>query len=165
MRTCLYLLLTYHVLCSFSFFVPSSRLQNTKMQNAKGNPNANERRLYGSYLVGLRKTRRLLTNTSNVNTLINILNFTNDFVINNSNMHNIYINHTETTSKNIVMGNVVLDVSNIKHIHIKTEKDYLIVELDKKEKQNTVSSLLGKMNSIEALINTISLFGNFMNIH
>jgi hypothetical protein len=63
------------------------------------------------------------------------------------------------------MGNVVLDVSNIKHIHIKTEKDILILELDKTEKQSTVSSLLGKMNSIDALINTLSLFGKFMNIN
>ena len=166
MRTCLYLLLIYHVLCSFSFFVPSSRLQNTQIQNSpKGNTYTNERKLYGSYLIGLRKTRRLLTNTSNSQTLINIVNFTNNFVINNTNMQDVYINHTEVSSKNIIMGNVVLDVSNIKHIHIKTEKDILILELDKTEKQSTVSSLLGKMNSIDALINTLSLFGKFMNIN
>jgi hypothetical protein len=80
-------------------------------------------------------------------------------------MQDVYINHTEVSSKNIIMGNVVLDVSNIKHIHIKTEKDILILELDKTEKQSTVSSLLGKMNSIDALINTLSLFGKFMNIN
>lgn len=163
----LYFILFTYVLCCFSFIVPSPKNTRSKIQcSQKGNIYTNnEKKLYGSYLLGLRKTRRLLKNTSNVQTLFNILNFTNQFVTNNTNLNNIYINHTEITSKNIVMGNVILDVSNINYIHIKTEKDHLIVELDKTEKQNNIMSLFGKLNSLEAVISTVSIFGKIININ
>lgn len=163
----LYFLLISYILCGFSFTIPSFKKPQSTM---KCQPRANiyydnEKKLYGSYLIGLRKTRRLLKNTSNVNTLFNILNFTNDFVSNNTkNFNNIYINHTELSSKNIIMGNIILDVSSIKYIHIKTEKDHLIVELDKTEKQNNMMSLFGKINNIEAIISTVSIFGKIINI-
>jgi len=162
-----FLLISY-VLCGFSFTIPSFKKSHNNLIKCQPKPNVyyeNEKKLYGSYLIGLRKTRRLLKNTSNVNTLFNILNFTNDFVSNNTkNFNNIYINHTEISSKNIVMGNIILDVSTIKYIHIKTEKDHLIVELDKTEKQNNMLSLFGKINNLEAIISTVSIFGKIINI-
>lgn len=124
--------------------------------------NCGERTIYRNYLLGLRKTRKLLTtpnftNTdvaNNVNALAHIINFTSEFVSNYTSSSN------ETIAKHIIMGNIVLDVSNIKEIHIKTEKDVLIVELDKKKEDTIVPN----MNNIETIINSLSLVTKILNI-
>jgi len=122
-----------------------------------------DRKLYTSYLLGLRKTRRVISNSSNVNMLKSIVNFTNDFAMNYTTLQQYqYINNTKKCVKNIAMSNMVIDVSNIKEIHISTKNDKLIIELDK-NKESPLIPLLNNANSVETIINVISLFGKMMN--
>ena len=140
------------------------------------NIQCNERTIYSKYLIGLRKTRRLFKNTTNINTIIN---FTNDFVGNYTNSislqnslpsvqsvptipSEININNTESTVKSITMGNIVLDVSTVQHIYISTKKDKIILELDKREKN--ILGVLQNINNIDSLISTILLLGKILNI-
>lgn len=116
--------------------------------------NCGERTIYRNYLLGLRKTRKLLNNTSNVNTLSSIVNFTSEFIGNHTNQN-------DTIAKNIIMGNVILDVSNVKEIHIHTEKDVLIIELDKRKQDLPISNI----NNIDTLLTSISLIGKILNIN
>jgi hypothetical protein len=131
----------------------------------------NERILYSRYLIGLRKTRRLLKNTTNINTIIN---FTNEFVTNYTNPvsipytilsipSEININNTENTVKSIRMGNIILDVSTVRHIYICTKKDKIILELDKKD--NNMFGMLQNINNIDSLVSTILLLGKMLNIN
>jgi len=116
----------------------------------------NERAIYKQYLLGLRKTKRLLQNTTNANNL-NSLTHAFNFV----NATNI-INNTEIGAKNIIMGNIVLDVSNIKEIHITTTNDKIIVELDKNRKN---VNIIDSLNNIDTLIGTLSLLGKITNMN
>jgi len=120
-----------------------------------------ERTIYRNYLIGLRKTRKMLNNSTsieNINNLVSILNFTSKFVSNYTT-----INNTQVGAKNIVMANIILDVSNVKEIHIKTNKDVLIVELDK-TKQGALPQLLTNVNNIDSILNTLSLLAKLLNI-
>jgi nitrate reductase NapAB chaperone NapD len=120
-----------------------------------------ERTIYRNYLIGLRKTRKMLNNSTsieNINNLVSILNFTSKFVSNYT-----IINNTQVGAKNIVMANIILDVSNVREIHIKTNKDVLIVELDK-TKQGALPQLLTNVNNIDSILNTLSLLAKLLNI-
>ena len=131
----------------------------------------NERFIYGRYILGLRKTRRLFKNNTNIN---NIINFTNEFIANytisNSEQSitnlsvfkDVNINNTEIGIKTITMNNLILDVSNVEQIHISTKKDKLIINLDKKEKN--ILSVLHNINNIESVVNSILLLGKILNI-
>ena len=134
------------------------------------NIQCNERTLYSKYLIGLRKTRRLLKNTTNINTIIN---FTNDFVTNYTYQKSLQntvpsvtselnINNTETAVKSITMGNIVLDVSTVRHIYICTKKEKIILELDKRE--SNLLGVLQNINNIDSLVSTILLLGKILNI-
>lgn len=142
------------VLC----FIQPFASRSLKILNC--NPVYNERAIYSTYLIGLRKTRRLLKNNSNLN---NIINFTHVFISNYSIPNELNINNTGTQVKSITMGNIILDVSNVEYIHISTKKDKIILELDKH--QENVFSVLQKVNSIDSIINTILLFGKILNIN
>lgn len=119
----------------------------------------NDRRIYGSYLLGLRKTRRLISayNVSKASDLVTILNFTNNFVENYAK-----INNTETRAKTITMQNIVIDVSNIKYIEINTKKDRLVIELDKQDK-HALSSIVERVNNVEAFVSIVSILGKITN--
>lgn len=119
----------------------------------------NERMIYGSYLLGLRKTRRLLSsyNATKANELVSILNFTNNFIDNYAK-----INNTEMRAKTITMHNIVIDVSNIKYIEINTKNDKLIIELDKQDK-DAITSIAGKVHNMEALVSVVSILGKITN--
>jgi hypothetical protein len=120
-----------------------------------------ERTIYRNYLIGLRKSRKLLNNATNIHTLSSILNLTTDFIPNQT-----MINNTQTAAKNIIMGNIVLDVSKVKEIHIKTDKDALIIELDKNKQDVSIpTSLITGVNSLDNLITTLSLLSKVLNIN
>lgn len=121
----------------------------------------NERTIYKNYLIGLRKTRRYINNTTNINTLSSIVNFTNNFT-QNVNI-SVPINNTDIGIKTITAGNMILDVSNVQYIYIYTKKDKLIVELDKNKNNVNIISILERINSVDALINTLSLLSKFIN--
>lgn len=150
-------------LCFLNFPQPKIDLATPKaVCNNCGN--INERTLYRNYLLGLRKTRKLLsqtanTTTNNINALTSILDFTSEFVGNNS------VSTNQTVAKHIIMGNIILDVSNIKEIHIKTENDVLIVELDKKKTDAPIIPIVTNINNVDALINSLSLVAKILNIN
>lgn len=132
----------------------------------------NERMIYTNYLLGLRKTRKLFKNTTNVNTLSSILNYTNNFILNNSILNNnndndstYYINNIDVGVKNIIMGNLILNVSNVKYIYLSTEKDKIIIELDKIKKDDVMKDVINNINNIDSFINAIVIFGKIMNIN
>jgi len=151
--------------------------------NTRGN--RKERNIYSKYLLGLRKTRRILLNNTNINTLSQIINFTNDFVsnytqqekieLNTSIIHNTnpitpkmsstHINNTDMVVKNIMMGNIVLDVSNVKHIHISTQNDEILIELDKQERMIDLQNVLENINNLDAIVTTITMIGKLMNLN
>jgi len=118
------------------------------------NQHCNERKLYGSYLLGLRKTRKLLKNNYTKNETDTIMKFTNNFISNHT-----FINNTDVRAKNIIMSNIVLDVSNIDTIEIIAKDKTLIIELDK---NNKVSSIINNVNSVENIVSMITLFGKVM---
>lgn len=137
--------------------------------------NHNERKIYKSYLIGLRRTRRYIQNTTNIESLKHILEHTNFLIHNYTNTQNntkdtndYTIDNTNTIAKNIVMGNIVLDVSNVKNIHISTNKETIKIELDKTPpKQNDnidFVKFLEKINNVETMLNTLSLLNHFMDI-
>ena len=64
------------------------------------------------------------------------------------------------------MGNVIIDVSNVKEIEIHTQNDKIILELDKREKDDTnMISMIGNINNIDTFINAANIFGYIMNIY
>ena len=164
-----------------------NNVRNIKMFQMK---DINERKLYGTYLIGLRKTKRILKNSTVIYSLFNL---TNDYVVyytpNNNTIHNIHNIHTihnihnihntsntsntnnihntsntDVTVKNIIMGNVIIDVSNVKEIEIHTQSDKIILELDKREKDDTnMISMIGNINNIDTFINAANIFGYIMN--
>lgn len=136
--------------------------QHITIQLCTSGCHCNERTLYRNYLIGLRRTRKLLNNSTNninnINSLISILNFTSKYVSNYT-----IINNTQVGAKNIVMSNIILDVSNVREIHIKTQKDVLIVELDK-TRRDALPQLLNNVNNLDSILNTLSLFAKILNI-
>lgn len=169
------ILLTNIVSLSFCFLKFPQPIFHLPIPNAACNNcgNSYERTIYRNYLLGLRKTRKLLTHNTlnsnntvnavnavnaanNIDTLASIIDFTSEFVSNYTSSTN------QTVAKHIIMGNIVLDVSNIKEIHIKTEKDVLVIELDKKKPD--IQSVITNMNNADAIISSLSLVAKILNI-
>lgn len=121
-----------------------------------------ERTIYKNYLLGLRKTRKLLSNPNNTLQLNTIINFTSDYA---QSLSQQYINNTDTTVKNIIMGNVILDVSTVKYIQIKTSNDSIILELDKYQTKDNIINSINNINNIETLVNTLSILSKILNIN
>lgn len=149
-------------------------IHNTRFQNLCMSSNCNERALYLNYLIGLRKTRNYIKQgTKNIDSLKYILNTTNRIVnktyenstiTSNSLIKNIGIDNTEIGIKNIMFGkNIVLDVSNVKYIHISTDNDSISIEIDKKKDNIDTTTLFDKINNVEILLNTLSLLNQFLN--
>jgi hypothetical protein len=169
----LYLLLFIilsEIISSSSFINLLGSLQNVRKIEMFQMKDINERKLYGTYLIGLRKTKRILKNNT---AIYSLLNLTNDYFIyytpskNNTIFHNIHdTSNTGAAIKNIIMNNVVIDVSNVKEIQIRTENEKLILELDKRQtKDKNMVSVLGNINNIDTVINAANLFGYIMNIN
>lgn len=129
--------------------------------------NCNERIIYKNYLIGLRKTRRYIRNSTNINTLSLLVNYTNNFISNfeEEKYNSINLNNTLIGVKTITMGNVNLDVSNIKEIHIETRNDKLVIQLDKNKQNNNILNILEKINNIDTLINTLSFLNHLINLN
>lgn len=119
-----------------------------------------ERTIYKNYLLGLRKTRKLLSNANNTLQLNTIINFTSDYT---QLLTHQYINNTDTTVKNIIMGNVILDVSTVKYIQIKTSNDSILLELDKSQTKD--NNIISNINNVETLVNTLSILAKILNVN
>lgn len=134
------ILILLHLYASLSFIFLNQPIKTKALLCING---CNERSLYAGYLLALRKSRRLLNNGTNTQVF-----------------HYININNTEAGVKNIIMENLVLDVSNVQYIHISTKKDRIIIELDKKQK-----NILTTINNFDTYLNTISLLAKILNIN
>jgi len=117
----------------------------------------NDRKIYGSYLLGLRKTRKLLRQNYTKNELETVINFTEKFVNNYTK-----INNTESQISKITMKNLVLDVSNIQQIEIKIKKDKMIIDLENKPK---FKNIIQNANTVENFVSIITLLGKALNIN
>lgn len=126
--------------------------------------NSNERALYKNYLIGLRKTRMYM-NHSSIDTIKNVLDYTNDFTNNNSMSFGTSVNNTDLNVKSIVIGNIVIDVSTVKSIHVSTNNHSITIELDRKSedaKRVSYASIFGRLHNIDTMINTISFIGKII---
>lgn len=126
--------------------------------------NSNERALYKNYLIGLRKTRMYM-NHSSIDTIKNVLDYTNDFTKNNSMSFGTSVNNTDLNVKSIVIGNIVIDVSTVKSIHVSTNNHSITIELDRKSedaKRVSYASIFGRLHNIDTMINTISFIGKII---
>lgn len=132
-------------------------------KHSMGAMNRNEKALYRNYLVGLRKTRRYVNHTS-IETIRQVLEYTNDFTRNNSLSFGTYVNNTDIHIKSIAIGSVVLDVSNIKHIYISTKNESITIELDKKpdDIKKGLSTIFGRLYNIDTMISTISFISKII---
>lgn len=130
--------------------------------------NSNERLLHVNYLIGLRKTRNYIRNsTRNVEYLRHILNTTTRYVNSTYDSKVYKINNTDVRIK--IGKNIFIEVSNVKNIEISTNNDNMSsisiethVENNKKEGCDNVS-LFDKINNVEILLNTFSLLNQFLN--
>lgn len=138
-------------------------INNIKLSKVnKLNENCNDKILYTNYRIGLRKLRKTVKNT-NIDTLISIINFTNTFASNITwTVNNTEFNNEDIGVQKLIMSNIHIDVSNVKYIHISTKNDTIIVELDKKNKMN---SIINEINNLDAIINTLNFLMKIININ
>tara|TARA_B100000795_G_C22806649_1_gene445383 strand:- start:6737 stop:7090 length:354 start_codon:yes stop_codon:yes gene_type:complete len=112
-------------------------------------------------------------NTIDINNFIdNLITSTNKSSLKKTNSdvtiyiknNNTIIDNEELIAKNLILSNIVIDVSNIKQIQISTINDTLIVNLDKnndnKYNKDIIKYELGK---IDALLNVASIFTSLLN--
>jgi CxxC motif-containing protein len=145
------LLYTDAFLHNFNNINKPIKIKNSKQDSASS---CNERIIYKNYLIGLRKLRKNFK-IANTESLIQFINFTNNYISNTPIIsNNTIINNEILGAKTITMSNIQIDVSNIKHIKISTKKESLIVELDKK---NTFANIVTEINNIDSMINALSL--------
>lgn len=132
-------------------------LRNTLSALSVANP---ERVIYASYLIGYRKQKNIISN---------ITKATSSFIQFNKNKNDTYIiDNTNKEASQITMGNIILDITDIKYIYITTEKDEIKIKLDKKERpSNTLlepGSILGGIHNIDAIYSTINLLEKFIHL-
>jgi hypothetical protein len=150
--------------------------KDNKIKNEMIGNNCN-RNIYKNYLLGLRKTKRYINNETIYNSISNMLNSTNIFVLNynifeNNNTNNtniIEFNNTEVGVKNIIIGNINLDVSNVKNVYISTSKETIVLELDKKKHDNDGNNfnkyLYTGLNNIDTIVASIGFLTKIINNH
>jgi hypothetical protein len=147
-------------------------LKRDKKINNDALVNICNRNIYKNYLLGLRKTRRYINNE----TISNMLNSTNIFVLNynifennstNNSNNIIEFNNTEVGVKNIIIGNINLDVSNVKNVYISTSKETIVLELDKKKHENNDKNinkfLYTGLSNIDTIVATITFLTKIIN--
>lgn len=126
-----------------------------------------ERDVYSTYLLGLRRQqRKIFPKNTNIDTLSFLLNFTRQFSSNYSNYTTI--NNTEMCAESIIMGNIILDVSDIKYIHISTEKDNIKIKLDNNIKNSTTpptNLIFNGLQNMDIIFTTVGLVGKIININ
>ena len=76
--------------------------------------------------------------------------------------NNTLIDNEEFIAKKLILSNIHIDVSNIKQIHISTNNETLIVNLDKNDIQTSDMSKY-ELGKIDALLNVASIITSIMN--
>ena len=77
-------------------------------------------------------------------------------------IHLLHIDNEEFIAKKLILSNIHIDVSNIKQIHISTNNETLIVNLDKNDIQTSDMSKY-ELGKIDALLNVASIITSIMN--
>lgn len=125
-----------------------------------------DRKIYAKYLIDKRKSEKILKK----NTLIKFINDTITDIDNTyekmvDNIDNISeYNNPDAKIKSILIGNNIhIDVKNVKNIVIKTDKDYIKIELDKSEKKeknilNEMELLSKNIKELDTLLNLLDIF-------
>ncbi len=146
----------------------------TKLKSNK-KIDCSQRIIYKNYLLSVRHLKKSMknNNTIDINNFIdNLITSTNKSSLKKTNSdvtiyiknNNTIIDNEELIAKNLILSNIVIDVSNIKQIQISTINDTLIVNLDKnndnKYNKDIIKYELGK---IDALLNVASIFTSLLN--
>lgn len=150
------------------------RKNKLSMLNGKNNfMDCNRKFMYKNYLLSIRKVKKTMQYRSSVVDINNILdNIIGSMNANNSNDNKeaiIYLKHNNTLidneefiAKKLILSNIHIDVSNIKQIHISTNNETLIVNLDKNDIQTSDMSKY-ELGKIDALLNVVSIITSIVN--
>ena len=139
----------------------------------------NEKYIYKTYLISLRKVKKTIKNGSN-NDIIKLINLVTN-IVNNSNIkvenviheekifiaeNNSFIDNNKLIAKTLLLSNIKVDVSNVKYIKISTHNDTLVVELDKNDNTyNNNNVVKYDIKNLDAFISALSILMNVFNIH
>lgn len=144
--------------------------------------NCNNKCLYINYLLTLRSVKKTIKYSANNDVLQNI-NYMIDNIINVSTTvnpspspsqategmlsvgSNSIIINDDLIAKKLILANVQVDVSNIKHIQISTKNDTLIIELDKNNNVRNDNLVKYDLKTMDALISAVSIMMNLLNVH
>lgn len=130
----------------------------------------NQKFIYKNYLLSIRKVKKTLKRSNSaidINNIIdnvgNIINSSYISSVNNKDVlilkhNNTIIDNGELIAKKLILSNIHIDVSNVKHIQISTKNDTLIIDLDK---NNDV--LKSELNKIDAFLSVASILTSLMN--
>lgn len=123
-----------------------------------------ERDIYSNYLLGLRiQQRKIFSKNTNIDTMAFLSNLTRQFSSNYTT-----INNTQMCAESIIMGNIILDVSDVKYIHISTEKDNIKIKLENNAKNTTshpTNLIFSGLQNMDIIFTTVGLVGKIININ
>ena len=129
----------------------------------------NQKFIYKNYLLSIRKVKKTIKRSNSVIDINNIIdnvgniintsqNITNNKSVLYLKQNNTVIDNGEFIAKKLILSNIHIDVSNVKHIQISTKNDTLIIDLDK---NNDV--LKSELNKIDTFLNVASILTSLMN--
>jgi len=129
----------------------------------------NQKFIYKNYLLSIRKVKKTIKRSNSVIDINNIIdnvgniintsqNITNNKSVLYLKQNNTVIDNDELIAKKLILSNIHIDVSNVKHIQISTKNDTLIIDLDK---NNDV--LKSELNKIDTFLNVASILTSLMN--
>ena len=129
----------------------------------------NQKFIYKNYLLSIRKVKKTIKRSNSVIDINNIIdnvgniintsqNITNNKSVLYLKQNNTVIDNGELIAKKLILSNIHIDVSNVKHIQISTKNDTLIIDLDK---NNDV--LKSELNKIDTFLNVASILTSLMN--
>ena len=129
----------------------------------------NQKFIYKNYLLSIRKVKKTLKRSNSaidINNIIdNVGNIINASYISSTNKSVLYlknnntiIDNEELIAKKLILSNIHIDVSNVKHIQISTKNDTLIIDLDKNN-----DKLKSELNKIDAFLSVASILTSLMN--
>jgi len=140
----------------------------------------NEKYIYKSYLVSLRKVKKTIKNTSN-NDIIKLFNIIMDNINKSNNIkqenvmipeqifitgNNSCIDNNELIAKTLLLANIKVDISNVKYIKISTQNNTLVIELDKNKDICHGSDVVKyDIKKLDSFITALSILMNVFNIH
>jgi len=168
-----------HVLSKTPLYGKSNKIM-LNIQKKNNYIICNEKYIYKSYLVSLRKVKKTIKNGHNAD-IIKLFNIFMDNINKTNNVkqedvtiteqvfitgNNSCIDNNELIAKTLLLANIKVDISNVKYIKISTQNDTLVVELDK-NKEICINKDVAKydIKKLEAFIAALSILMNVFNIH